>query len=260
MSRVESPNVGILRHALRKVATVLPGAVIFRNEKPRNLDGLERAKELSKKGYGVIVVINHFSLKDPPQVGKLLFETQGLGSKKIHFPIAYHMYKMHRHGYDKILGRLFGITFKPVVTKSTIDKGKNDGLPLHSGGKEFLQKALGGLEKGEIVVIAPQETRQPFLGELAEKGIGTLIAGAKRNNLKIALLFIGLGIENVTDYSEMEDFNRFKKYKVNIGECFTNDEVMEQVNGDFRKVDNFVFRNLYEVVLPNYRKPLTFAA
>lgn len=250
MSKIESPNVGPVRHVARKIVTVVPGAIIFRNEKPRNLDGLERAKELLKEGHGIVFVINHFSLKDPPQVAKLIFENQGLGSKKIHFPIAYHM---HRRWHDEIVGKLLGVTFKPIVTKSTLDKEKNDGHPLSHGKKEFLQDALEGLEKGEVVVVAPQETRQSSLGAPKERGIGTLMAEAKRKKIKIALLFIGIGIGGVTDYSKVKGFNFFRKYFYNIGECLTSDEIMEKAGGVFGKVDRIVYEELQKIVPPDYR-------
>lgn len=57
MNRVESPNVGFVIHGLRKLATIIPGEIIFRNEKPKSSNGLEKAKELSRKNCGIVVVI-----------------------------------------------------------------------------------------------------------------------------------------------------------------------------------------------------------
>lgn len=79
------------------------------------------------------------------------------------------------------------------------------------------------------------------------------MAEAKRKNLKIALLIIGIGIDGVTDYSKVKGFNFFRRYFYNVGECLTSDEIIERVNGNFGQIDDFVFDQLRKVVPSEYK-------
>lgn len=252
MVKAETGNVGFFKNAARKLAIATLSPTIFRSERTDGSCGLDKAKELLKQDNGLVVVINHFSLKDPPLAINEVFLHREMGSKKVVAPIAYHM----DHGLYHMLGKLIGVTLKPIVTENTIKAGKNNGQKLHEGKGKHIAESMDLLKKGGIIILAPQGTRMPYLGQPDKPIIGTLMAGAKRNGLeKFAFLFMGFGIKGLEDYSteKTRGFNFFSKYIVNIGACLTKGELMEKAGGDFRAVDGIVCEELRKIVPPNYR-------
>lgn len=256
MARVETGNVGFFENAARKL-TVAALSPVFRSEKTDNANGIEKAKELLKKGYGLIVVINHFSLKDPPLAINEVFLHREMGSKKVIAPIAYHMDNTLYHK----LGKLIGVVLKPIVTENTVREGKNNGHELNEGKREYLDECIKLLKKGGVVVLAPQGTRMPYLGQPDKPIIGMIMAKAKKGGVeRFAVLFMGFSIEGVDDYSDkkVRGFNPFKKYSVNIGACLTNQELMEkEAGGNIRAVDKIVYEELSKIVPINYRGEIT---
>lgn len=251
MAKVETGNVGFLQNAARKLTTAVLSHTVFRSEKTDNLHGIDKAKKLLKQDHGVIVVINHFSLKDPPLAINEVFLHREMGSKKVVVPVAYHMDKGLYHG----LGKLIGVVLKPIVTENTIKEKENDGKKLNEGMKEYLNESIRLLKEGGVVVLAPQGTRMPNLDQPDKPTIGTFMAGAKRNGLeKFAFLFMGFGIKGAEDYStkKARGLNIFSKYIVNIGACLTSQELMDRARGNVRAVDGIAYEELRKIVPSNY--------
>lgn len=246
-------NVGFFEHACRKLA-VKALSPVLKSERTNSNHGIDKAEDILRNGNGLIVIINHFSLKDPPLAANEVFRHREMGSKKIIAPIAYHM----DHRLYHVLGRLIGINFFPIVTENTMKKGRNNGRELFEGkGKsEYLKASLNLLRQGGIVILAPQGTRMPNLGQPDNLTVGTFMAGARKNGLdKYAFLFIGFGIKGLDDYSikGIKGFNLLKRYTANIGACLTSKEILEKAGGNFRAVDEVIFEELRKVVPSNYR-------
>ncbi len=246
-------NIGFLKHVVRKITTTTLSSTILRSETFNNHHGIDKAKEALRQGFGLIVIINHFSLKDPPLTINEIFKHNVMGSKKITAPIAYHVDKPSYHE----VGKLIDVTFSPIVTENTVKKGKHDGREKSEGKQEYLNASLDILRLGGIVILAPQGERKGTLGEPNESIIvGTIIAYAKKRRIeKFAFLFMGLGIEGVNDYSEkkVRGLNLFKKYNINIGACLTNQELMKKAGGNYREVGRIVYEELDKIVPSNYK-------
>lgn len=249
-----------LRLPLTLGSRVLARAVAspFRREIEDGSNGLSRAKELQKQGFGLVVLYTHFSKRDALEIINLIYRNPLMRKKRILAPIALHEYK--KWLFDKP-GKVLDVTLCPVVTQDTIDKGKNEGHELGYGQEEYFQKAIQFLQNGDITIIAPQVGRREILGVPAKRArpIGTLIARIDRiiDFDKYAFLLVGLGIKGAEDYKKehVEGLNPLKTYQLNIGATFTREEVMGEVNGDYREVDKFVFEQLRELVPPAYKTP-----
>lgn len=242
-------NIGPLKQVVRKLITAALSHTVLRSETTDCDHSIDRAKEVLRSGNGLIVIINHFSLKDPPLAVNEVFHNTIMGSKKIIIPIASHMDKRLYH----LLGEMTGVTFKPIVTENTMKKGKNNGRKSNDGMMEYLAKSIKILEEGGIVVLAPQGTRMSQLGQPDKSTVGAFMAAAERKSFdRYAFLFIGFGIKGVTDYSKKRGLNLLKKYTANIGACLTSEEILARAGGKFRNVDQVIFEELRKIVPDNY--------
>lgn len=260
----KAANVGFLKHVARELTTAALRPTVLRSEVTDNDHSIDRAKAILRDGNGLIVVINHFSLKDPLLAVIEVFRNTIMGSRKIITPIAYHM---DRSIFRKI-GGVNGVTFMSIVTKNTMKEGKNNDRKLNDGMLEYIAKSVELLKRGGIVVLAPQGTRMSHLGQPDNLTVGTFMAAAKKNELEnYAFLFIGFGIKGVDDYSKKREFNLFEKYIVNIGACLTSEEVLteaekmaeesgetlKKLRSPLRFVDKVVYKKLREIVPQNYK-------
>lgn len=260
----EGANVGFFKHAARKLAVVTL-LLVSRHEMTDSGHSIDKAKENLRRGYGLVIVANHRTKKEPPQIMNEIFLHRVMDSKKIIAPIAYHMDEDWYHW----LGKLLGFKVFPIVTKNTIkikeeDNDRklnlNDGkteysgepkLELNDGMKEYVYESIKSLKKGEIVILFPQGTRMPHLGQPDNLAIRTLMKRAEKEGLEnYAFLFIGFGIKGVDDYSgeKIKGLNLSKKYIVNIGACLTRKELMEKAGGNIGAVDKAAYEELRKVV------------
>lgn len=243
------PSSTILTRRFANVVTALP----MRSEQKQQFDGLTRAKELLRLGVGVNILFNHFSARDPLEVIRLTLDDSIMRKRPVLVPIAFHAYRK----WFKLLENALNVELCPIVTQDTIDAGENNDYPLGYGRTEYFEKAIKTLQKGGIVVLAPQTGRREYLGEPERRTVGAFIAQANRRHFdKYAFLFVGLGMKNAEDYKRerVGGLNPFKKYQVKIGPTFTKEEVLEEVKGDLRAVDNWVFQQLGIIVPENYRQ------
>ena len=251
MTRIETGNTDVLRYGARKLA-VLVLSPFLRAEVTDEHRSFDKAKKILKEGNGLIVVINHFSKKDPFQAIREIFCHRVTDSKKLIAPIAYHM----DHEVLHYLAPALDVTRKLIVTRNTVDEGKNNGLELNCGKKEYYADSIKLLRKGGIILLAPQATRMPNLGQPHNRAAGGILKFAQESEFtNFAFLFMGIGIKGIDDYSteKIRGFNLSKKYTVNIGSCLTSTEILKKAGGNFRNVEAVIYEELGKVVPPNYK-------
>lgn len=253
MTKIETGNTDLLGWGARKL-TVFALSPFLRAETTDEYHSIDRAKELSRHGNGLIVIINHFSYKDPPQAINKIFYTKVIGSKKIIAPITIDEYT----SLVRLLGKITDVSLKPIITETTKREGKNKDLKLGEGQGDYISKSVALLKKGGIVLIAPQGARMPYLDRLDKRAIGRLLISVERAKVNnYAFLFIGLGIKGVDDYSgeDIKGLNSSKEYTVNIGACLTREELfIKRAGGNYKIVDTIIYDELNKVIPKAYRK------
>lgn len=237
----------IRRSAIQNTA----GRTLFRSERIRESEenGLARFEEkVDKEGYGGIVVLKHFSLKDPPQALKdIVFGSSVLRGKEVVVPAARHqVYPGLRQ-----FARLFGVTIDPIVTERTVERAieKEKPIPkIDEGRDQFVKDALDHLKRGQLVALAPEGTRRPNLEPYPKSSIGSLLGAARLAKAKVAVLFVDFRVAGQEEgYWDRSGFNPLKKYEARIGRCLTAEEMLQMANGSFKQIDE-------GVVLPEMRR------
>lgn len=276
MNKIESGNISWENSAWRFV--VSNGMALFplRSDCERATEGIRRAQKLAEDDYAIIIVTNHFGLRDQEQAIKdVIFRDPVLKKKPVLSPIAIHQNSSWLNTPQKMLN----VTLAPLVTESTmgklseqaraalilknkegIYKNRIDGpMRLNDGSTEFGEKAIAIIRRKGIIVIAAQGTEKDTLGTPDRPTISRLIMKLKRaGEEKLALFFVGIGIKNALDYQKSH-VNKLvnlllSRYTVNAGNCFTLQEIMndKRVGGKIRNIDNFSFDELRKFVPAEY--------
>ena len=215
-------------------------------------DGMFRAQELVRDGYGLVVVSNHFSLRDGPQViADVICGNELLRTRPILVPIAYHQCgKM-----VKMMGKFFDIQPLPIVTQETVDSGKDNGLPLGAGKDNYIMQVMTTLKQSGAVILLPQVTRCPKLdAKPTARPLGLLFAQAEKFKLdKVALVFVGVSLKGLEDYNDKKArrYNIWKTYQLNLGPCYTKEEALSLAGG-VKNVDQWSFDVLRTLVPKPY--------
>ena len=204
--------------------------------------GLQRAASLARSGYGTLVLMNHFSLRDGLQVLHLLFSNGTLCRRPTLAPAAVH--HLQGSSLPRLADRV-GVRLLPIATPESVER---HGLSPGSGVSPlcYARQAITTLDVGGIVLLAPQVGRRPALGTPRSRPVSLLMAQAHRRHVHdIALLFVGLGIEGETDYrlDRVGGLNLCRRYEVRIGHTFTLDEALEAAGG-LRQLDDWTYRQL----------------
>lgn len=212
-------------------------------------NGLNDAERYLKQGYGLIVLMNHFSMCDGVEVLHLLNSRTTIRRRPFLAPIA-------RHQLGPLLD-LFAdsldIQLNPVVTDNSM-KSLGDKVTRIEGLADYLAAAITCLRKGGIVLVATQGARKAQLGEPVGRPVGSLLAHACRNGVdNVALMFIGISICAATEYDlgRVGGFNIDKVYELRLGKTLPADVVIEQAGGR-RSVDAWVFDCLRQLVPSAY--------
>lgn len=247
MSPESKPNAHILRR--RAIGAVL-GPVVFRSETimEPGQNGMRDFEDKLLEGYGGIIVLKHFSLKDPPQVMKdIVFSSPVMRSREVIVPNALHQI------YPGLIGfaRFLGIAIAPIVTENTRKRAEQKGKPvpeLNGGLAEFTRSALSVLSRGGIVALAPEAERRSSLEPYGKPTIGLILLAAQRLKIEdIALLSIDLRLVGREGYWGKKGFNPLDKYEVRIGRTLTMQEVVAMANGRTRDIDE-------KVILPEMQR------
>lgn len=217
-------------------------------------EGLARAEELNGEGYGVLVLINHPSRRDPVQAMGSIASSPQFEDKRITGPIAAHQ---TMHGIVPKVAEILGVSLHEVVTQSTIDKGKNDGHELGFGSIAYVKDATRTLRDGGIAVMAPQGTREPTLEYNGQESVQGLLRMAGHKNPNIAVHFMAFGykgrwgINQLDDYSKRKGLNPFRRYDAIHGPTYTLEEA-KQMAAKHQNLDAWAFAELSKIVPPSY--------
>lgn len=218
-----------------------------------NPERLEAPRQISRKGMGLCIVANHFSQGETVLIYQIPFRDPELRKRKVVAALAAHQKRF----FMDPLSDFLGVTVKYVVTKETLRRAEKKGKPSppeNEGAIEFRNDALETLSGGGIVILFPQATRRETLYHADNpRTIGTLMAHAKRNKVRMGFLFVGVDLaKEVEDYSKVRGFNFFKKYRLTIGNTLTDEDLLAQAGGKIGKVDEIAYKQLEPLVSPKY--------
>jgi hypothetical protein len=202
------------------------------------------------QGYGFIVLMNHFSTRDSVQVLALLLGTPAVIRQPILAPVAHHQLKPLFY----FCSVRMALQLCPIVTAKTV-KVLGSNFIQGSGMAEYTSKAMECLGLGGVLLLAPQGSRRSTLGDPAGRPLGNLLSLAKRRGVKnVALMFIGLGIPSVADYSRKRvgGANIGNGYELRFGQTIAAEEAVHLAGGR-RRIDSWSFQQLRRLV------PVTYA-
>lgn len=237
-------KAGMRRLAVPLTAPLLPVQI------RANMGGLQRAGFLAASGMGVLVLINHFSLRDGLDTFRLLFGHASLRHLPMLAPAASHLIDRRL----RLLTVLFAVDLIPITSPEAV---ANLGLAPDSGKNAlaYSQTALARLDAGGLVLLAPQAGRRPCLAPPARmRPVSLLLAQAQRKRVTdFCLLFVGLGLAGATDYSleTIGGLNLGQRYELRVGEAYTFDEVVALAGG-LRQVERWVYAQLAGLVPAAY--------
>lgn len=266
MKENSHPNIKLSQKALRKTARFALEPWFLPSEAIHLSDGMQRAEELHKDGYGILALITHFSRRDPEQAMDVFMRSREFQHTPITGPIAHHQTV---RGLVPPVGRKLGVEMHPVVTKQTLEKaltaGKPENLTLGQGTFGYIKAATRALQNGEVVIMAPQGTREPHLEHTGQDSVNGLLRIAERKTPKIGIHLLSFGIPGTADYGQRRGFNFFKSYDVYHGPTFTLQEALG-ASADYsaRKglegsgmdnIDSFVFDEFRKIVPASYLPP-----
>lgn len=242
MSRYK--EVSNRQQKFRHVAVICTGRLL-RNLVYDDKDSLYAAQRFLEDGYGLIVVINHFSQRDGLEVIHLLFQNSTMRRRPFLAPVAL----QHYGTIAQFFANKLGLQLQPIVTDSTIQL-LGDGVNRGDGLVDYLVAAIACLRQGGIVLIAPQGGRQVAIGQPTHRPIGSLMAQAKRCGVeRLAFMFIGLGMGGETEYTTdiVGDFNFQRVYELRLGETIPAKRLLTLAGGR-RYVDAWIFEYLRQLV------------
>jgi len=238
-------SINNFRYVIRGATRALTGSTVFRSERiiEPGTNGLSDFEEKISEGYGGVIIMKHFSLKDPPQaIRDIVFSTPTLIRKRVLAPNAQHQI----YPGVKMMGRIMGVKIAPIVTENTVKKALKRGKPtptLNEGSVEFVREAVDYLRQGQLVVIAPEGERRDNLEPYTKPTIGLLVAGAQRDGVnEIMFLTVDLRVAG-SDYSR-RGFNLLSRYEVRVGRALSLDQMMELAGGSLRKIDSAVLEEM----------------
>ncbi len=229
-------KTGMRRLIVPLTAPLLPARIVA------NDGGLQRAGFLAGRGMGVLVLINHFSLRDGFDTFRLLFTQPTLRRLSMLAPVASHLIDSR----VRLLAGLFGVALAPITSPEAV---ANLGLPAESGANAlaYSQAAISRLGAGGLVLLAPQAGRRPCLTPpQGMRPVSLLLAQARRKRAtNFCLLFVGLGLAGAARYSleTTGGLNLGQRYELRVGKAFTFDEAVA-LAGDLRQVEGWVYGQL----------------
>lgn len=245
-------TLGTTQYRLRGAAAYLVGLILpYRANEGE--DSFERAAALLSEGYGLVVLMNHFSTRDAPQVLSFLCRNRAICRYPFLAPVAFHQYRQYGL-LVRALADWFAIRLQPIVTARTVKKLG----AVHKRGHgltDYLQQASRHLDNGGVMLLAPQGGRRSRLGKPRGRPLGRLLAQAEVDDVQhVAFCFLGLGLDGQGDYDgNVAGFNLGRRYEITVGPTVTLREMLEETDG-VDQVDDWVFAQLARLVPDGYRR------
>jgi len=202
----------------------------------------------AEEGRGIIYAYNHFDRTDPLIALFIPYTASKiLAGMPTLSPIEQKQYEQNQRLLTFLVDKT-GDSLKPIVTEDTIaqygvlregeekrvfpsktgvDMKENDGF------MEYITSAKDALLHGESVLLPIAAGRRPnlytgsTLKEAKSRDLGPLgalnmrIGGKAENVEKVAVAFIGIGLNGVTDYKDARGFNFGRRTTVNFGPVVT---------------------------------------
>lgn len=226
------------------LAPLLPARIVGGQEH------LARAEALVGEGFGLLVLMNHFSKRDGLQVLRLLYSRPLLRSQPTLVPVASHL----AGPAVRALAHLGAIDLALMTTPQAV---ANLGLDPATGedALAYARRAVATLAAGGIVLLAPQAGRQPILGEPKMRVTSMILAQARRQRVdNFALLFVGLGLPGVGAYplADVGGLNLGRTYLIEVGSPLLFEAALAEA-GTLRQLDPWVFARLRPLVPAAYR-------
>lgn len=212
-----------------------------------------QVETMLEQGYGLIVLMNHFSRRDALQVASLLFRNRVACRRLIVAPVAFHQYG----SIVRFLADLIAIKLYPIVTSRTIELGSGEER-RGTGIRDYMNAAVDSLKDGGIVLLAPQGSRKSQLGRPVGHPVGSIISRARRKGVhNFGILCFGLGMRGVATYDKkmVGGSNFFRRYELRLGQPYSAGEAVELAGG-IDLVDAWIFEELGELVPDVYRGPV----
>lgn len=201
-------------------------------------------------GRGLVVLMNHFSYRDPLQVGAWLASNPVSGRRLITAPVADH----HRSSFVEIFADIFGVQLCPVVTARTVElTGEN--CSRGAGIRAYLDTAVDTLGAGGIILLAPQGRRMGRLGRPSGRPVANILLHAQRKKIDdFGLICVGMSLPGTKDYERkgVSGFNLFRKVDFYVGHPISASEA-ERKSGGIDHIDAWIFDRLSELLPVEYR-------
>lgn len=212
-------------------------------------NGLVRAQELLAEGCGIVVLINHFSLRDAQEVLKdIIFSQPVFRERFMTAPIAAHQSNV----FLGLAASAFGVNVYPVVNEHSIRNGHAPASRKGEGVLQYLSEAAENLARGGVVLLAPQAGREPSLHPIRTRTVEFFSKQMQRRHVaNIGYLLVGLGIVGETDYAaqRVRGHNLGKTFAVKIGETYLQNELVELSATEDLTVDQWVCKQ-FEPLVP----------
>ncbi len=245
-NKLGAGQTGLRRMAAHLARLILPYRMISDSR------SLERAAALLSEGYGLVVLMNHFSTRDAPQVLSFLARDRVIRQYPFLAPVAYHQY--HQYGLlVRVLASWFAIRLAPIVTARSVRK-LGDQHKRGSGLTDYLDQASEHLGQGGLLLLAPQGGRQSRLDRPRGRPLGKLLSQTDKDGVNhLVFLFLGLGIEGQQIYDqEIAGFNFGRRYEINVGPSLTQQEMWD-LSLDLDRIDEWAFTQMANLVPRSYR-------
>lgn len=224
-------------------------------------DGLFDFENFLLGGFGGVVIVKHFSLRDPLQTIKdILVASDIIRQREILAALA-----RHRANVVAMLpSKLIDLKVRTIVTQNSLDDAVKKSIyplpKLNEGVPVYIRDALEVISNGGVVPVAPEGERRDNLELYAPSSlhrtkkerenhkirtIGTMLAWAQRLGVEnIAFLFVDLRVSGKDrGYWESGWFNLGHKYEIRIGRVLTSKQIMEMADGNIRLVDRDVIHH-----------------
>lgn len=261
-----SMGVQAIRYAVAKAASLpLP------TETPRpESEGWQRAEQLNKEDYGIIIAYMHANKGDSLHVIGRTFLSPIFGRREIFLPNAMHRHRdWYGHAGDTIHLQVFPI-FTPETRRSAqedpalakrlkskyridITDPKLLRIIAHHT-KQYINQAILLLQRAGVGIVAPQGHREETLTTMTT-AIESIVKRAQQQDIhNIAVLFVGYDIKGVQDYGHKknENYNFFRTHRFHDGKCITLDELNKEAGGNLRKLNEIIRREMQVTVPAEY--------